>query len=49
VREPFEKLFKMMRLGPKIGKTVESYGSPNDEVLEECRKLGQQLVESLKK
>lgn len=49
VREPFEKLFRMLRIGPKIGKTVESYGSPNSKVLEECRVLGQQLVENSKK
>ncbi len=48
VREPFEKLFRMMKLGSKIGKTVESYGNPNSEILEECRELGQQLVENLK-
>ena len=49
VREPFEKLFRMLRIGPKIGKTVESYGSPNSKLLEECRVLGQQIVENSKK
>ncbi|MBK5113899.1 MAG: flavodoxin family protein [Candidatus Heimdallarchaeota archaeon] len=49
VREPFEKLFGMMRLGSKVGETIESYGSPNNQVLEECRKLGQQLVQVKKK
>lgn len=49
VREPFEKLFKIMKIGPMIGKIVESYGSPNSMVLEECRVLGQQLVENSKK
>jgi len=48
VREPFEKLFMMMKLGSKIGRTVESYGNPNSKSLEECRELGQQLVENLK-
>ncbi|NHK32746.1 MAG: hypothetical protein FK730_15460 [Asgard group archaeon] len=49
IREPFEKLVGMMRMGSKIGKTVESYGSPNNNVLEECRELGKQLAESTKK
>ena len=49
VREPFERLFSMMKQGPKIGKTIESNGSPNSKVLEECRILGQQLVENSKK
>ncbi len=48
VREPFEKLFRIMRIGSKIGKTIESNGSPNSKVLEECRVLGQQLVEKMK-
>ncbi len=49
VLEPFEKLFKVMRVGPKIGKTIESYGSPNNKALQECRELGQLLVASVKK
>ena len=49
VLEPFEKLFKMMRVGPKIGKTVGSYGNPDSTVLQECRELGQQIVQSVKK
>ena len=49
VREPFEKLIRAMRLGEKIGKTVESYGSPNDNVLKECRELGKQIVEKARK
>ena len=48
VREPFEELFKRMRIGSKIGKTIESYGSPNNKVLEACRELGQQLAENMK-
>ncbi len=48
VLEPFEKLFRMMRFGSKIGKTIESYGSPNSKVMEECRELGRQLVEKMK-
>jgi multimeric flavodoxin WrbA len=46
IKEPFEKLVGMMKMGSKIGKTVESYGSPNNNVLEECRELGKQLVEN---
>lgn len=48
VRERFEKLFNVMRIGTKIGKTIESYGFPNNSVLESCRALGQQLAESVK-
>jgi len=49
VREYFEQLFKMMRIGPKVGNTIESYGQPNNKVLEACRDLGKQLVEYTKK
>ena len=49
VREPFEKLFSMMKLGAKIGETIESNGSPNSKVLEECRELGKQLVGKIEK
>ncbi len=49
VREPFERLFSMMKLGAKIGETIESSGSPNSKELEECRELGKQLVENSKK
>jgi flavorubredoxin len=42
VKEPFEKLFD--RLGTKVGETVESKGAPSDEVLAECRKLGEALA-----
>ncbi|NHJ47320.1 MAG: hypothetical protein FK733_05975 [Asgard group archaeon] len=48
VREPFEKLFKALRIGTKIGETIESYGHPSSQVLEECRKLGKLLVEKTK-
>jgi multimeric flavodoxin WrbA len=48
VREPFLKLFKMMRIGPQIGEIVESYGHPNSNVLEECQELGKQLMEKTK-
>lgn len=46
VREHLEKLFKHM--GTQVGKTIESKGKPNKKVLDECRALGKQLVESLK-
>jgi len=49
VREPFEELFRMLSIGSKIGKTVESHGNPNSKVLDECRELGQQLVENSKR
>ena len=48
VLEPFEKLFKAMKVGAKIGDTVESYGHPNESVLEACRQLGRQIIESIK-
>lgn len=48
VREQFEDLFRRLKIGSKVGKTIESYGGPNSKVLEECRKLGQQLVENTK-
>ncbi len=46
VREQFEDLFRRLKIGSKVGKTIESYGGPNSKVLEECRELGQQLVEN---
>ena len=49
VKEPFEKLFGMIKMGSKIGETIESQGHPNDSVLEACRKLGQQLVTNAEK
>ncbi len=42
VKGPLEKLFD--RLGTKVGPTVESSGAPSDEVLAECRKLGEALA-----
>lgn len=44
VRGPFEKLFS--RMGAQVGETIESYGRPNDTVLEECRELGRQLAKA---
>ncbi len=49
VREPFEKLFMMMKIGSKVGETIESYGSPDDSVLKSCHELGQQLVTNVEK
>ena len=40
---PFEKLFS--RLGNKVGKTIESMGSPTDSVLKSCQALGKQLAD----
>jgi len=39
---PFESLFE--RMGTKVGDTVESRGRPDDNVLDACRNLGQQLA-----
>jgi len=36
------------RVGDKVGGTVESYGAPSKEVLEECRRLGAQLARAAK-
>ena len=43
VHGPLEKLFS--RTGSKIGETIESYGRPNNIVLEACRELGRQLAD----
>ena len=47
VREPLEKLFASV--GKQVGKTVESSGEPDDEVLAACRKLGEQLAQAAQK
>ena len=44
VREPMERLFKNM--GTKIGDTVESRGTPDENVLAACKALGRQLAEA---
>jgi multimeric flavodoxin WrbA len=49
VRKPFEKLFALLKVGPKIGETIESYGQPNNSVLTACKKMGKQLVKATKK
>ena len=36
------------RVGTLVEKPVESYGSPSEQVLKECRNLGNQLAKSLK-
>jgi multimeric flavodoxin WrbA len=41
-RPVMEKLFE--RMGSQVGKTVESTGRPNAEVLDQCRALGRQLA-----
>jgi NAD(P)H dehydrogenase (quinone) len=43
VRGPFQELFG--RMGSQVGETIESYGRPNDAVLEACRELGRQLAD----
>jgi flavorubredoxin len=43
VRGPFQQLFS--RMGSHVGETIESYGRPNDVVLEACRELGRQLAD----
>ena len=45
VRGPLHELFS--RMGSQVGATIESYGRPNDTVLEACRELGQQLTSAL--
>jgi flavorubredoxin len=45
VRGPFQQLFG--RMGSQVGQTIESYGRPNDAVLEACRELGQKLAEAV--
>ena len=42
VRRPLEELFR--RMGSQVGETIESYGRPNNAVLEVCRELGRQLA-----
>lgn len=46
-RGPFEDLFS--RMGSQVGETIESYGRPNDGVLEACRELGWRLAGAAKK
>ena len=45
VREPLEKLYG--RLGTQIGETIESIGSPDEQVLEACRALGKALADAV--
>lgn len=45
VRKPFEHLFNLMRIGSKVGKTIESYGKPNSSERKACHELGRQLAE----
>ena len=39
--EPFR------RMGSQVGQTIESYGRPNNAVLEACRELGRQLAHAV--
>jgi flavorubredoxin len=45
VRDPLEELFS--RMGSKVGKTIESYGKPNEDVLKACRELGRLLAQAI--
>lgn len=45
VRGPFEELFG--RMGSQVGETIESYGRPDDAVLDACRGLGRQLGKAI--
>lgn len=47
VLESFEKLFKMIKLGTKIGNSIGSKGYPNNNVIVKCRELGKLLVETI--
>ena len=49
VREFFEKLFKALKIGPKIGTTIESVGAPNETILQVCREMGRDLVHAVEK
>jgi hypothetical protein len=46
VRGPLHELFS--RMDSQVGATVESYGRPNDTVLQACRELGRQLASVLR-
>jgi flavorubredoxin len=45
VHRPLEELFS--RMGSQVGETIESYGRPNNAVLEACRELGRQLANAM--
>jgi NAD(P)H dehydrogenase (quinone) len=45
VRGPLEELFS--RMGNQVGETIESYGRPNQAVLQACHELGRQLAKAL--
>lgn len=47
VRRPFQELFG--RMGSQVGEIIESYGRPNDTVLQACRQLGRQLAHAIQK
>jgi flavorubredoxin len=42
MRLPLKHLFS--RMGVQVGATIESFGRPNEAVLEACRELGRQLA-----
>jgi flavorubredoxin len=43
-----DSLSLFSRVGDQVGKPVESHGSPNEEVLRDCRNLGGLLAKSVK-
>ena len=49
VRKYFEDLFRALKIGSKVGDTIESYGAPNETVLQVCQELGRDLVNAIKK
>jgi len=49
VRDFFEKLFNALKIGQKIGTTIESVGAPNETILQVCRELGRDLVHAAEK
>ena len=49
VREHFENLFRALKVGKKIGSTIESLGAPDDTVIQVCHELGRDLVHAVEK
>lgn len=42
-----EALSLFSRLGDKLGESVQSRGTPNEKILDECRELGVQLAKAV--
>ncbi|MFC1479073.1 flavodoxin family protein [Planctomycetota bacterium] len=45
VKEPFETLGQ--KIGPQVGDTIESKGSPDESVVSACEDLGKKLAEAV--